>query len=99
VTVVVGYRAGKVGLSGLHVAVRVARTLEMPLTVATIVPKPWLTPSLARVDAEYEHWADHLAAESATEATGTPRLRGHANVAMKAECHASVAVRRNSATA
>jgi len=68
VTVVVGYLAGKVGLSGLHLAVRAARTLETSLTVATIVPKPWLTPSLARVDAEYEQWAEQLAAESAAEA-------------------------------
>ena len=67
-TVVVGYRAGKVGLSGLHFAVRAAQTLGTSLTVATIVPKPWLTPSLARVDAEYEHWADNLAADSAKEA-------------------------------
>jgi nucleotide-binding universal stress UspA family protein len=68
VTVVVGYRAGKVGLSGLHLAVRIARTLDTSLTVATIVPKPWLTPSFARVDADYEHWADHLAVDSAKEA-------------------------------
>jgi nucleotide-binding universal stress UspA family protein len=68
VTVVVGYRAGNVGLSGLHLAVRVARTLGTSLTVATIVPKPWLTPSPARIDAEHEHWADHLAAESVREA-------------------------------
>jgi nucleotide-binding universal stress UspA family protein len=68
VTVVVGYRAGKVGLSGLHLAVRAARTLGTSLTVATVVPKPWLTPSPARVDAEYEYWADHLAADSAKEA-------------------------------
>ena len=67
-TVVVGYLAGKVGLSGLYLAVRTARTLDTSLTVATIVPKPWLTPSLARVDAEYEHWADQLAAHSAKEA-------------------------------
>lgn len=67
-TVVVGYRAGNVGLSGLHLALRIARTLNTSLTVVTIVPKPWLTPSLARVDAEYEHWADHLAADSAKEA-------------------------------
>lgn len=67
-TVVVGYRADKVGLSGLHLAVRAARTLDTSLTVATIVPKPWLTPSLARIDAEYEYWADHLAADSASEA-------------------------------
>jgi nucleotide-binding universal stress UspA family protein len=68
VTVVVGYRADKVGLSGLHLAVRAARTLDTSLTVVTVVPKPWLTPSLARVDAEYEDWADHLAADSAKEA-------------------------------
>jgi hypothetical protein len=68
VTVVAGYRAGKVGLSGLHLAVRIARTLVTSLTVATVVPKPWLTPSLARFDAEYEDWADHLAADSAKEA-------------------------------
>jgi len=68
VTVVVGYRAGEVGLSGLHLAVRAARTLSTSLTVATIVPKPWLTPSLAHVDAEYEQWADNLAADSAKEA-------------------------------
>ncbi|OBF84868.1 universal stress protein [Mycobacterium sp. 852002-51163_SCH5372311] len=67
-TVVVGYLAGKVGLSGLYLAVRAARTLGTSLTVATIVPKPWLTPSLARVDAEFEHWADQLAADSAEEA-------------------------------
>ena len=67
-TVVAGYRAGKVGLSGLHLAVCIARTLDTSLTVATIVPKPWLSPSLARVDAEYDYWADHLAADSAKEA-------------------------------
>ncbi|OBG39569.1 universal stress protein [Mycobacterium sp. E3198] len=67
-SVVVGYRAGEVGLSGLHLAVRAARSLRASLVVATIVPQPWLTPSFARVDAEYEQWADHLAADSATEA-------------------------------
>lgn len=67
-TVVAGYRAGEVGLSGLHLAVRAARTLGTSLTVATIVPRPWLTPSLARVDAEYEQWAERLAADSAEEA-------------------------------
>lgn len=63
-TVVVGYLAGEVGLSGLHLAVPIARTVRTSLTVATIAPKPWL----ARIDAEYEDWADHLAADSAKEA-------------------------------
>jgi nucleotide-binding universal stress UspA family protein len=70
VTVVVGYRASNLGLSGLYLAVRIARTLGTSLTVATIVPAPWPTPSLARVDAEYENWAGQLAVESAKEAAG-----------------------------
>ena len=32
------------------------------------MPKPWTTPSPARVDAEYAAWADQLAADSAKEA-------------------------------
>lgn len=67
-TVVVGYRADKVGLSGLYLATSLARTLKTTLTVATIVPTTWPTPSLARVDAEFEHWAEHLAENSAREA-------------------------------
>ncbi|OBH05157.1 MULTISPECIES: universal stress protein [unclassified Mycobacterium] len=67
-SVVVGYRAGEVGLSGLHLAVRAARSLGTSLVVATIVPQPWLAPSFARVDAEYQQWADNLAADSANEA-------------------------------
>ncbi|CAM2962566.1 universal stress protein [Mycobacterium intermedium] len=67
-TVVVGYLAGRVGPSALQLAVRAARTLGTSLTVATIVPPRWPTPSLARVDAEYEQWAEQLAVDSAKEA-------------------------------
>lgn len=67
-TVVVGYLAGKSGTAPLHLAVGAARTLRTSLTVATIVPKPWTTPSPARIDAEYASWADQLAADSAKEA-------------------------------
>ncbi len=67
-TVVVGYLAGKGGLSALHLAVGAARTLKTSLTVATIVPKPWTAPSPARIDAEYAQWAEVLAADSAREA-------------------------------
>ncbi|CFD01770.1 amino acid ABC transporter [Mycobacterium tuberculosis] len=68
VTIVVGYLAGKVGPSALHLAVRVARMHKTSLTVATIVRRHWPTPSLARVDAEYELWSEQLAAASAREA-------------------------------
>ncbi|AQT78775.1 universal stress protein [Mycolicibacterium litorale] len=67
-TVVVGYLAGKSGTAPLHLGVGAARTLRTSLTVATIVPKPWTTPSPARIDAEYAAWADQLAADSAKEA-------------------------------
>ena len=67
-TVVVGYLAGKSGTAPLNLAVGAARTLGTSLTVVTIVPKPWTTPSPARVDAEYAAWADQLAADSAKEA-------------------------------
>ena len=68
-TVVVGYLAGKSGTAPLNLAVDSARTLGTSLTVTTIVPKPWTTPSPARVDAEYAAWADQLAADSAKEAS------------------------------
>lgn len=67
-TVVVGYLAGKSGTAPLHLGIGAARTLRTSLTVATIVPKPWTTPSPARIDAEYAAWADQLAADSAKEA-------------------------------
>ncbi len=52
----------------LNLAVGAARTLRTSLTVATIVPKPWTTPSPARIDAEYASWAGQLGADSAQEA-------------------------------
>ncbi|MED5812781.1 universal stress protein [Mycolicibacterium sp. 050232] len=67
-TVVVGYLAGKGGASALHLGVGAARTLNTSLAVATVVPRPWLTPSPARVDAEYAEYAAQLAASSAEQA-------------------------------
>jgi nucleotide-binding universal stress UspA family protein len=68
VTVAVGYLAGKGGRSALYLAAEAARTLKTTLTVVTVVPRPWMTPSPARVDAEYAQYADQLAANSAKEA-------------------------------
>lgn len=67
-TVVVGYLAGKGGTSALHLGVGTARTLQTSLAVATVVPRPWMTPSPARIDAEYAQWAAQLAATSAEQA-------------------------------
>jgi nucleotide-binding universal stress UspA family protein len=68
VTVIVGYLAGRAGISALHLGVEAARTLKTSLAVVTVVPKPWTTPSPARIDAEYAQYADRLAADSAAEA-------------------------------
>ena len=67
-TVLVGYLAGKGGRSALHLAVEAAKTLKTSLAVATVVPRPWITPSPARIDAEYAQYAEQLAANSAKEA-------------------------------
>ncbi|WP_319456801.1 MULTISPECIES: universal stress protein [unclassified Mycobacterium] len=67
-TVIVGYLAGKAGISALHLGVEAARTLKTSLAVVTVVPKPWSTPSPARIDAEYAQYADRVAADSATQA-------------------------------
>jgi nucleotide-binding universal stress UspA family protein len=67
-TVAVGYLAGKCGRSPLHLGVEAAKTLKASLTVVTVVPRPWLTPSIARIDAEYAQYAEQLAADSAKEA-------------------------------
>jgi nucleotide-binding universal stress UspA family protein len=67
-TVAVGYLAGKAGRSALHLALEAAKTLDTSLVVVTVVPKPWTTPSPARIDAEYAAWADQLAADSQREA-------------------------------
>jgi nucleotide-binding universal stress UspA family protein len=68
VTVIVGYLTGKAGLAALHLGVEAARTLKTSLAVVSVVPKPWTTPSPARIDAEYSQYADRLAADSATQA-------------------------------
>jgi nucleotide-binding universal stress UspA family protein len=68
VTVVVGYLAGKSGKAPLRLAVEISRALKLPLAVATVVPRPWTTPSIARIDAEYADWASQLAADSEVEA-------------------------------
>lgn len=67
-TVVVGYLVGKAGISALHLGVETARTLKTSLAVVTVVPKPWTTPSPARIDAEYAQYADRLATDSAAQA-------------------------------
>lgn len=90
-TVVVGYLAGKAGWSALHLGVEAARTLKTSLTVTTVVPRPWTTPSPARIDAEYAQWADKLAADSEAEARRyLPAIAADVEVVFHKVAHRSV---------
>ncbi|MGV0813643.1 universal stress protein [Mycolicibacterium boenickei] len=90
-TVVVGYLAGKGGASALHLAVGAARTLNTSLAVATVVPRPWMNPSPARVDAEYAEYAAQLAASSAEQARQhVSGLDGRLDVSFHKFAHRSV---------
>jgi len=58
VTVVVGFSPDKGGRSTLELAVLLARSGRAePLVVTTVTPQHWTTPSMARVDAEFQAWA------------------------------------------
>lgn len=67
-TVVVGYLLGKGGDAPLRLGAETARELGTSLTVVTVVPRPWMTPSPARVDAEFAVYAQQLGADSHREA-------------------------------
>ncbi|MCB0948988.1 MAG: universal stress protein [Mycobacterium sp.] len=67
-TVLTGYLAGKCGHAPLSLAVEVARALNTSLTVVAVVPRPWMTPSPARIDAEFAAYANQLGADSEREA-------------------------------
>ena len=67
-TVLVGYLAGKCGHAPLNLAVEAARALKTSLTVVAVVPRPWMTPSPARIDAEFAAYANQLGSDSEREA-------------------------------
>jgi nucleotide-binding universal stress UspA family protein len=67
-TVLVGYLAGKCGHAPLNLAVELARTRHTDLVVTAVVPRPWATPSPARIDAEFAAYAQQLGSDSQREA-------------------------------
>ena len=67
-TVLVGYLAGKCGHAPLNLAVEAARALNTSIVVAAVVPRPWMTPSPARIDAEFAAYATQLGTDSEREA-------------------------------
>lgn len=57
-TIVVGFSPEKGGRATLELAVLLARSgTQEQLAVTTVTPQHWTTPSMAKVDAEFQAWA------------------------------------------
>lgn len=56
----VGYLPDKGGRGALDLALQLARSTADDLRIATVVPRQWSTPSLAKVDAEYAAYAKQV---------------------------------------
>ncbi|MFI8568070.1 universal stress protein [Rhodococcus sp. NPDC078407] len=67
-SVLIAFAPGKGSVGALDLGTQLARSLNTEIDVATVVPKPWSTPSMARVDAEFANWATATAAESEAKA-------------------------------
>lgn len=66
-TIVVGYVQGEGGTGGVQLGAMLAESLSTDLVVASVVPKPWTTPSMAKVDAEFSEWTDQIIAKAHAE--------------------------------
>ena len=67
-SVVVGYVPHKGGRGSLDLGLQLAHALDEALTVVTVVPRQWATPSMAKVDAEYTDYARQVGQESERQA-------------------------------
>ena len=67
-TVLVGYVPHKGGRGSLDLGLQLAHALGTSLSVVTVVPRQWSTPSLARVDAEYAEFAEQLGKQAEAKA-------------------------------
>jgi nucleotide-binding universal stress UspA family protein len=67
-SVLIAFAPGKGSVGALDLGAQLARSLTTNIDVATVVPKPWSTPSMARVDAEFADWAASTAIESEAKA-------------------------------
>ncbi|MDJ0004054.1 universal stress protein [Rhodococcus fascians] len=67
-SVLIAFAPGKGSVGALDLGAQLARSLTTNIDVVTVVPKPWSTPSMARVDAEFADWAASTATESEAKA-------------------------------
>ena len=56
-TIVVGYIPHRGGRGALDLGLQLAHARGAAMAVATVVPRQWTTPSLAKIDAEYAEYA------------------------------------------
>ncbi|MGW5524415.1 universal stress protein [Gordonia sp. NPDC003950] len=66
-TILVGYAQGEGGTGGVQLGAMFAEAAGTDLEVATVVPKPWTTPSMAKVDAEFAAWTDQIVTAARNE--------------------------------
>jgi len=64
VTILVGYAVDQGGRAALDLGVQLARSAGDSVLAVTVVPKPWPTPSMAKIDGEFAQWARQRADES-----------------------------------
>ena len=66
-TIIVGYAPDERGKAGLHLAAMLARSADVDLVVACVLPAPWV-PGMARIDAEYREELDRTADQALEQA-------------------------------
>lgn len=67
-TILVGYAADQGGRAALDLGIQLARSAGDSVLAVTVVPRPWPTPSMAKVDGEFAEWARAQGAESVAQA-------------------------------
>jgi len=68
VTVVVGYIPHRGGRGALDLGLQLAHARGEAMAVATVIPRQWQTPSLAKIDAEYAEYARQVGEEAEQQA-------------------------------
>lgn len=67
-TILVGYAVDQGGRAALDLGVQLARAAGDSLLAVTVVPRPWPTPSMAKIDGEFADWASAHGADSVAQA-------------------------------
>lgn len=75
VSVIVGYQPGRGGDEAIELGASLAAALDTRLALVIATPKPWTTPSLARVDAEFSAYARRYGDDAESAARDHLELR------------------------